>query len=152
MKNCVFFLAVLFNLKGFSQKTSSAQAADITKIWLIKNGTFPNDQISFRTYDAAKDSLVFYSSYEFLRSGSIDYTYHVPPGVGVCGNGMPYIKTAEWKLLKENTLSIHINGGYFVAGTYEYYILYTIQRVTDTELVLQKKKVYINKRCQTCSE
>ena len=151
MRYFIISLFLVISSSVYSQKKTGIDKKQLTKVWLLDSATFPSNVIKFRALNLSKDTLAPYNSYELQENSSINFKYYIPRGLGVCGNGIPYVKESKW-VLKGKNLTIYMKGGYMAAGTYEYYIVYTIQKLSDTTLILKKKKVYKNKRCETCFE
>ncbi len=148
MRNSLVILICVISLNVLAQKPVAINKKELEKTWVIDSGAFPMNTVKLRAF-AEKDTAGMYTGYAFADSSKIIYIFHVPYGVGVCGNGMNMVKKSKWTL-KGNTLRIYFKGGYFGAGTYEYDILYTIVQITDNNLILKKKKTYKDYKCETC--
>ena len=150
MRTSITLLFCAISLSSFSQRpVATLNQSRLMKVWVMEDGNFPHDVIKFRSYDPQKDSIDFYTSYEFNTGGVINYNFHVPRGKGVCGNGLQYLSVTKWTA-KGNTVRVYLKGGYFVAGTFEYDIVYRIEKISDNQLILKRKKTYKNKMCYTC--
>jgi len=140
---CLFFIAC----SGFAQLPVFAKS--LLHVWVVDSGTFPDNVIKMKAYDAATDSSRFYQSYEFLEKGEIEFRMHYTRGLLMCGNGTPYLKKGSW-FFKNQYVRIKLSGGYFAAGTYRYDLLYKVEWASDDKLVLKKVNTYVNQRCESC--
>ena len=124
-------------------------AKELTRIWLMDSGLFPQDAVKMKAYEEARDSALTYSGYNFAENGEITLVSHNAGKFKFCGNGTPYVKKGTW-FYKKGYVRITIDGGYFAAGTYQYDLVYRVASLNNGSLVLKKTKTYKNKRCEHC--
>lgn len=101
------FITVMLAATGKAQ--SSKNSALLCREWVLEQGWFPDDTVSFRS-QKRNDSKHIYSTVQFLENGNLTYELHVPKGVGICGNGLLHLEEASWKPNDAQRLTVYLNG------------------------------------------
>src|SRR5687768_15703235 len=115
--------------------------SELSREWVLKKGWFGDEEIVFEKLDTntAKDLA---QVIRFDSSGTVSEYLYNPKKYGLCGNGMLYFEKSEW-LLKEDKIIFDIKGGRFAESKFHYKIIYAIDSLSATKLVLKKKKVLL---------
>ena len=120
--------------------------------WLILRGSFPDSIVELRRLVLPLDSTKMITCYRFSNQGELTLFTYAPPFQKLCANGLPYINKGEIiPKHHQRQLRVKIQGGYFMAGTFDYDIVYQLIQEPD-HLVLIRNKFFRNKRCFTCPQ
>lgn len=145
-------VAFLFLTSSFciAQTSLDAKMLSSTKCWVIDSGSFPDNIVKLKAYNALRDSVHPFTSYVFSNKGIVALNLYSPPNIPLFrGNGTPYITKGSWTF-KNPYVRLKVSGGYLASGTYSYDVVYKIQSFKDGSLILHKTKTYKNKKCETC--
>ena len=120
--------------------------------WLILRGSFPDSIVELRRLVLPLDSTKMITCYRLSNQGELTLFTYAPPFQKLCANGLPYINKGEIiPKHHQRQLRVKIQGGYFMAGTFDYDIAYKLIQEPD-HLVLVRTNFYRNKRCFTCPQ
>jgi hypothetical protein len=98
------------------------------------------DSVIVFTKELQTDSITtIYDRFTFGQDGALDYALYYPMGTGFCGNGMLSVNNSKWEV-KDSTLELIVKGGYSMEGKFEYDIIYHVDSITDSRLVLTKQE------------
>jgi hypothetical protein len=142
----ILFPVIIFScLYGCSSKKSPEEQNIINLLtksgWIVKT-CFPqincrDTVLSFVSENNFDTTTPIYYKVYFNDDGTMLYRLHHDPELGFCGNGMFYVKDANWEL-ESRELELNINGGYSLLRKFEYDIIYRIDMIDENELKLVK--------------
>ena len=135
---------IAFMLAAAGKAQSSTGSALLCREWVLEQGWFPDDTVSFRS-QKRNDSKHIYSTVQFLENGNLTYELHAPKDVGLCGNGLLHLDEASWKPNDEQRLTMHLKGGRIAESKFEYKIIYQVRELSKSRMVLVKEKLLLQK-------
>ena len=129
-----------------------SEPSSLQGTWLILRGSFPDSIVELRRLVLPLDSTKMITCYRFSNQGELTLFTYAPPLQKLCANGLPYVNKGEIiQKHHQRQLRVKIQGGYFMAGTFDYDIVYKLIQEPD-HLVLVRNKFFKNERCFTCPQ
>ncbi len=118
---------------------------NIQQEWVLKKGWWGDQEMVFELKNPTIHQNGLFKVFSFSADQNINYQLYNPQSFGMCGNGLFFFNSGNWKQTKDHQLQISISGGRYLEDRFEFSANFNVTEINENSLSLSLAKEITNK-------